>query len=152
MHRKILTALVSAYLLTGCGSADKKSAQDCAETYFRLLDTGKYAEAYDSSAAVYKEKVSKADFVASMESSYNSLGPVISRTLKSATPTSEPTFMGLKEVPGGAPGQFVSLDYNTDFAKQKAMVEHISPMKQADSSWKVPGLWRVKADDLNKGR
>jgi hypothetical protein len=46
-----------------------------------------------------------------------------------------------KSLPGAPDGQYVVIKYDTTFANKAAAVETVTPMREADGSWKVSGYF-----------
>jgi hypothetical protein len=61
------------------------------------------------------------------------LGAVARRSLKLATYSTT--------LPGAPDGQYVTLVYRTRFAQKKAAIETVTPMLEADGTWKVAGYF-----------
>jgi hypothetical protein len=61
------------------------------------------------------------------------LGAVKSRSLKSAAFSHNP--------PGAPAGDYVMLQYDTQFANKGKAVETVVPMRTPDGSWKVSGYF-----------
>ncbi len=44
-------------------------------------------------------------------------------------------------LPGAPDGQYLDVEFETSFAKKKHAVETVTPMREADGSWKVSGYY-----------
>ena len=132
---------VCLFLLLACGgpvqslAADKpeKEAQAAAEQWLALIDAGKYAESWQTTAAVFQAAVSQAQWQSSLESVRKPLGGLVSRKLKSANYT--------MTLPGAPEGEYVVLQFTTSFANKAEAVETVTPMLEKDGKWKVSGYF-----------
>jgi hypothetical protein len=109
------------------------AAEKAAQSWLALVDSGQYAESWDEAASFFQSKVTKEQWQTAMQSVRAPLGRVQARKLKSATYTTD--------VPNAPKGKYVILQYQTSFANMKAAVETVTPMKEADGTWKVSGYY-----------
>jgi hypothetical protein len=79
-------------------------------------------------AAVTREKWS--EVIAAVRTP---LGAATSRPLKSAEYK--------KSIPGAPKGEYVIIQYDTNFANKAGASETVVPMRAADGSWKVSGYF-----------
>lgn len=112
---------------------DVASAQEAARGWLAQLDAGQYGESWDNSALAFQGAVSKPAWEAAMQSMRTPLGAVKTRTLKSATYANSP--------PGAPAGEYVVVQYSTDFAGAAAKVETVTPMRDKNREWKVSGYF-----------
>lgn len=87
-------------------------AQAAAEKWLALIDGGKFGESWTTAAPLFQKAISQADWDKALKSVRAPLGAVGSRKLKSAKYT--------KSVPGAPDGEYVILQFDTDFAEKKA--------------------------------
>lgn len=118
--------------------ADPKvaAARAAAESFLKLIDAGQFDKAYGLCAVALKQKAKQDMFVGAMSGLRSKLGANTLRNFFSATPKTE--------LPGAPKGKYVVLMYVSDFAKQKGLRELITPMQEADGSWKVAGYYVQK--------
>jgi len=69
----------------------------------------------------------------SMEVFRKPLGTLVSRKLKASHYTTS--------APGAPDGQYVIIQYNTNFANKKSAVETVTPMMDKDGKWRVSGYF-----------
>lgn len=119
--------------LTSAPNDPVAKAQAAAKTWLALVDSGKYADSWAQAAAVFKSSVTSAAWQSSIKSVRVPLGAVKSRTLKGASFT--------HNLPNAPAGDYVVIQYSTHFAMRPSSIETITPMKQADGSWKVAGYY-----------
>lgn len=108
-------------------------AQAAAKTWLGLTDAGKYGESWDRASAYFRQAVSKPSWEQAIKSVRVPLGKVKSRQLKSAT--------FAKSLPGAPDGEYVVIQYNTQFEKKAQAIETVTPMHEKDGSWKVSGYY-----------
>ncbi|MEW6282923.1 MAG: DUF4019 domain-containing protein [Candidatus Eremiobacterota bacterium] len=132
---KSLLALMLAMLTitTAFAGAEEKAAQASAESFLKLIDAEDYSKAYQNCSALLKEKASESDFAGPIKGARAKLGKVTARKFKSATPMNDPQ---------GQKGRFVVVEFRTDFANQKGLVERVTPMEEK-GAWKVAGYYIV---------
>jgi uncharacterized protein DUF4019 len=111
----------------------EKSAQEAAQSWLALVDSGKYSESWDEAAQVFKERVTREQWEAALKSVRTPLGQLESRKLKSAQFT--------RELPGAPDGEYVVILYDTTFQKKKSSLETVTPMKDKDGQWRVSGYF-----------
>lgn len=109
------------------------AAQEAATTWLALVDAGKYAESWQGAAEAFKQAVSQAQWQGALEKVRAPLGKVASRKLKSAKFT--------RELPGAPAGEYVVIQYDTDFEKKSGATETVTPMKDKDGVWRVSGYY-----------
>jgi uncharacterized protein DUF4019 len=111
----------------------EKSAQEAAQSWLALVDSGKYSESWDEAGQVFKERVTREQWEAALKSVRTPLGQLESRKLKSAQFT--------RELPGAPDGEYVVILYDTTFQKKKSSLETVTPMKDKDGQWRVSGYF-----------
>jgi len=131
----IVSARISM-VSVGINLADEsaeKSAQQAAQSWLELVDSGKYSESWNEAAQVFKERVTKQQWEAALKSVRTPLGQLQARKLKSAQFT--------RELPGAPDGEYVVILYDTAFEKKKSSLETVTPMKDKDGQWRVSGYF-----------
>jgi formylglycine-generating enzyme len=113
--------------------AARAEARGVAEEWLKLVDGGKYAESWEGMAELAQKAMKQADWRKSLETFRTPLGKVVGRKLKSAEYA--------MSLPGAPDGEYVVLQYETEFEHKKAAVETITPMKEKDGKWKVSGYY-----------
>ena len=113
-------------------SAIHKS-QEAARAWLDLVDDGHYAESWDQAASPFRLAITNASWPAAVRAAREPLGPVRARRLKWARYT--------ENVPGAPEGRYVVLEYETRFEHRVSATETVTPMKDADGTWKVSGYY-----------
>ena len=132
--------LLSFVALTFCGAADVQAedspealAQTAAEAWLALVDTGSYDESWGNAATLFRGAVTKEQWHQAAKGVRQPLGKLISRTLKSRT-TKE-------KLPGAPDGLYVVIQFTTAYENKAKAVETVTPMREADGSWRVSGYF-----------
>ena len=115
------------------GPAEEQAGLASAGAWLALVDAGEYEKSWDQAASLFKESLSKDQWVKSLEAARKPLGKLISRTSASTTYT--------KSLPGVPDGQYVVIQYNTSFEHKKSAVETVTPMLDKDGKWRVAGYF-----------
>lgn len=129
--------LLALCLLVPAAYADEKEevakAQRAAAAWLALTDGGKYAESWDSAAALFKAAITKPDWEKALKSARSPLGVLKSRKLKSAT--------FARSLPGAPAGEYVVIQFDARFENKAAAIETVTPMREKDGSWRVSGYY-----------
>jgi hypothetical protein len=137
--KRTIAALVVAVLGLGLGivgAADPKleeAASAKAEAWLALVDQGKYGESWDQAAALFKGALTRARWEEQVGAVRTPLGKLVSRKLKSR--------QFAESLPGAPDGKYVVIQYDTVFENKKSAVETVTPMQDADGSWRVSGYY-----------
>jgi len=124
--------------LSAChGSAEAEAnvaaATAAAQAWLPLVDAGKYDESWTASAKAFQNGVSQQSWAASAKAVRGPLGALVSRQVQSAQYTTS--------VPGAPDGKYVIIQFNAVFANKAQAVETVTPMQEADGSWRVSGYY-----------
>ena len=130
----LLTIFISFPVISCAGNdASEKEAEKSAMNWLALVDSGKYGESWDDAASLFKQAITKEGWITTIKGARSPLGEVKSRKLESASYATT--------LPGAPDGEYVVIQYKTSFANKADAVETITPMKEADGSWKVSGYY-----------
>lgn len=108
-------------------------AQQSAESWLALVDSGKYAESWQEAASLFKAHVTKDQWQSMVGPVRDPLGKKTSRKLKGARYTTS--------LPGAPDGQYVVIQYESSFEHKQSAVETITPMLDKDGQWRVSGYF-----------
>lgn len=114
-------------------AAEVAAAADAASAWLALTDAGEHGKGWAASAGAIRGAVPQAQWEAAMAAVRAPLGAVVSRTLTSSYHT--------RTLPGAPDGEYVVLQYRTDFANRAGAVETVTPMRDADGAWRVSGYY-----------
>ena len=135
VHMALAAILLLPWLAVAAEKHDEaeKQAVESAEAWLKLVDQGKYGDAWDSAAEYLKNAVSKEDFAKSLAAARKPLGSVKSREMKSKQYATS--------LPGAPDGEYVVIQFKTAFENKKSGVETITPMLDKDKKWRVSGYF-----------
>ncbi len=111
----------------------ERVAQQSAEAWLALTDSGTYGESWQQSASLFKAVVTQSQWDTAMRASREPLGKVVSRKLLSAAYT--------HSLPGAPDGEYVVIQYETRFEHKQSAVEIITPVLDKDGKWRVSGYF-----------
>ena len=109
------------------------AAAAATEPWLRLLDAGQYDQSWQELAGFAQKAVTQPQWAKSLEAARSPLGKVVARKLKSADFTTT--------LPGAPDGQYVVLQFDTEFEFKKAAIETVTPLKDKDGQWHVAGYF-----------
>ena len=113
--------------------ANSAAANRAASGFLAMLDEGKFADSWTEGAVLLRGAVPQAHWNGVVGSMRKPLGEVKSRKQLSSTYT--------RSIPGAPDGEYVIVQYQTEFANKAGAVETVTPMREADGSWKVSGYF-----------
>ncbi len=103
-----------------------------AQSWLALVDAGDYAASWNNASAVFQNTVDKQQWE-KVAKDMRQVGPVVGRSLKSATYTTS--------MPNAPEGEYVVILFDSEFSKQKSVTEKIIPMRGEDGKWRVGGYY-----------
>ena len=114
-------------------SAKVDSAKQSAESWLKLIDQEEYAESWEQTSSFFKSQVSQNQWVVTISNLKSSIGKTITRKLLLAKYTTS--------LPGAPSGEYVVIQFRTDFETKEGAIETITPMKDSDGMWRVSGYF-----------
>ena len=108
------------------------AATAAAEVWLSLVDDGQFAKAWETGAKILQGVVTEKDWLQRATERRPPLGKVVSRKV---TETSSTT-----SLPGAPEGQYVVLQYNTEFEHKKVAKETLTVALDG-GAWKVSGYY-----------
>lgn len=131
-------AAMAAMMLTttfALAQDDRKTtdAKAAAVRWLALADQGSYAASWEQAATPFRAAVTRPAWEDALQSVRAPLGAVRARTPKSAVLT--------RSLPGAPDGEYVVIQYVTQFERKPNAVETGTPMREKDGSWKVSGYF-----------
>ena len=103
-------------------------AQPVAAEFLNLTDGGKYAESWQSSASLVRDKITQQEWIERLDKARSRLGSLVQRVQKSARSAN-----ALKD---GPEGEYIIISFKSDFQTAKDVSEYVTVMRDGDS-WKV---------------
>ncbi len=128
----VLIHLAFVCLLHANPTAEKR-ALTSADAWLALVDEEKYSGSWDQAAKYFRSAVTKEQWIASLKAVRAPLGKLVARKLKSK--------QYAKTLPGAPDGEYVVIQYKTQFEKKKSAVETVTPMLDKDGQWRVSGYY-----------
>ena len=110
---------------------DTSPAMRVAENWLAHIDSGRFAESWDDTAAYFREAMPKAQWETTLAQVRGPLGVAVTRKLRSAAYT--------RTLPGAPDGEYVVIQYDTRFENRPPSVETVTPMREKNGTWKVAG-------------
>ncbi len=108
-------------------------AKVAASIWLALVDSGDYAQSWEQSAAPFQAGIAKATWTGMVGSVRAPFGAFKSRIVKSAD--------YMTTLPGAPAGEYVVIQYASQFATVPSAIETVTPMRAADGSWRVSGYF-----------
>jgi hypothetical protein len=129
----VLAMLLGVCSATQAQQKPEELAQQSADAWLALVDSGKYAESWQEASQLFKAAVTKEQWQSKLRASRDPFGKMLTRKLKSATYT--------KTLPGAPDGEYVVIQYESSFEHKQSAVETVTPMLDKDGSWRVSGYF-----------
>jgi len=124
-----LAAAIMALSALGAEELDAAPAMAAAQAWLIHVDAGDYARSWDEGAAHFRESISKVQWQTTLDSARTPLGVMIARKIRSAAYA--------RTHPGAPVGEYFVIEFDTRFANRPRAIETVTPMREADGSWKV---------------
>jgi len=125
------------FTIVGCAQESNSEAEKLAiasaQSWLEIVDIEKYAESWEEAAELFKSAISEAKWAESIQVVRKPLGKVISRKLDSQE--------YMTSLPGAPDGEYVVIQYKTEFENKKVAIETITPMLDNDGKWRVSGYY-----------
>jgi len=138
-NRKVIFAITCVSLLllnwlpVFANEKAEKRALEASDMWLKLSDSGRYAESWETTAALFRNAISKEQWNQSLNAVRKPLGKVIKRSVKSKQYATS--------LPGAPDGEYVVIQYETSFEKKKSSIETVTPMLEKDGKWRVSGYY-----------
>ncbi len=129
----LFIALIAATPFLSRAEEDTADAVKAAEAWLAIVDAGDYATSWAEAAPFFKEKVAEDQWVKMITPVREPLGKAESRKLLGAQFTTT--------LPGAPDGKYVVIQFKTDFANKPGSVETVTPMMDAEGTWRVSGYF-----------
>jgi hypothetical protein len=136
---KTLCAIATATLILvgfSASAADSDAiaqAQVAAKSWLSLTDSAKYGQSWDDAASLFKGAVTRVAWEKALEGVRSPLGAVKARKVQSVTFT--------RTLPGAPDGEYVVIQFESEFENKAAAIETVTPMHDKDGTWRVSGYF-----------
>lgn len=108
-------------------------AQTAAKAWLALMDAGEYSDSWAQAAGLFKAAVPEPSWASSAARVRAPLGALKSRRILSSTFT--------HTLPGAPDGDYVVIQYSTEFENKARAVETVTPLREKDGTWHVSGYF-----------
>ena len=108
-------------------------AERAAREWLALADVGDAAGTWAAAASLFRRAVPEHEWARALDAARAPLGAVVARTLRTGRATTE--------LPGAPDGDYVVLEFETQFERKRAAVETVTPMRDGDGDWHVSGYY-----------
>nr|WP_320115017.1 DUF4019 domain-containing protein [uncultured Desulfuromonas sp.] len=132
--------LISAFLIlivvTQTAFADQSkgsAALLAAENFLQLVDSSRYAESWEVTSELFKSQISQQKWVEQLEKNRPLFGLIINRKVREQTYT--------KSLPGAPDGDYMVIQFSTEFTNKKSAIETVTPMLDNNGEWRVSGYY-----------
>lgn len=130
----VVSVIFGSLLLASSASeaeSDISSARTSATSWLSKLDADQFSECWELLSSDSRKGISRWRWNFQCKMGRFTLGQARSRKEKSAERTTKS--------PGGHPGEFVLLSYETSSDKKGLITEHVAVQKDHDNHWRVCG-------------
>lgn len=117
--------------------ADRQAAVTASEAWLGLVDDLKYTECYKEAGALFRNSVGEQEWFRAIATFRGPHGKAVSR--KKISTSTSPDEPALPE------GEYVVIEYETNFEKKKDCKEKVTCMKESDGKWRVVGYHLVQS-------
>jgi hypothetical protein len=136
--KQLVGIILAGFMLIALSSAADDTeqvagAEAAALSWLALTDRGEYPQSWDQAARMFQDAISRQKWVDAIVNVRQPLGKVISRKVKSALYT--------RSLPGAPDGEYVVIQYDTQFEQKAAASEFVTPFREIDGAWKVSGYY-----------
>lgn len=132
MKRLPMMLLAAALALPAMAQDKKDEAQAAARQWLAQVDAGEYRQAWEGTAAIFRERVTPEAWTDLASQARDPLGATKSRRLATARYATE--------LPGAPPGEYVLMEFDTTFENKAKAVETVTTLSE-DGQWRVAGYF-----------
>jgi uncharacterized protein (TIGR03067 family) len=106
-------------------------ATQAAEAWLRLMDAGDHGQAWEQASQAIRNALTKKNFVMLGERTDSKLGKLKARTVLDREYK--------RDLPGAPRGEYVAIQYRSEYEKWPKVAELVVPMLESDGVWRVSG-------------
>jgi len=120
----------------GCaagGGEARQEAVDAASAWLLLVDRGEYEASWSEAAGWFRNLVSRDQWVAQAGGVREPLGAVRTRLVRAE--------QRVTSLPGAPDGDYMVLEFQTEFERKRAAIETVTAMRDTDGRWRVAGYY-----------
>ena len=108
-------------------------AIDSSNRWLSLVDSNDFGKSWENASELFRNSVSKDDWIKALEGIRTPLGRIIKRDIDSKEYRTS--------LPGAPEGEYVVITYKTEFENKGNSIETVTPMKDKDGKWRVSGYF-----------
>ncbi|AHF93460.1 hypothetical protein OPIT5_27935 [Opitutaceae bacterium TAV5] len=97
------------------------------------IDSGRYAQSWRNTSAGFQNAVTETDWEKALKSVRAPLGTLAKRQLQHCQQTST--------LPGAPKGDYVVMQFATEFSRKKSAVETVTFSRESDGAWRASGYF-----------
>lgn len=128
----LLVAVVGLLAVSAKADESTDAATAVALEWLGVVDRGNAETSWQTAAPVFQSAVTTAQWSEAMLGMRKPLGELKSRKVRISQYTTS--------LPGAPAGEYVVIQFDTDFTNKPGAVETVTPMK-VDGSWRVSGYY-----------
>ena len=113
--------------------ASREAALGSAQSWLALVDTQQYPESHAAAASYFKGALTAEKWHDTIKGVREPLGKVVSRKVRKTKAAAS--------LPGAPDGKYLVIIYDTSFEKKEKAQETVTPMLDADGTWRVAGYY-----------
>ena len=137
MQRKSIIALLvlmfCAAAIAQNEDAKRKAAEQSAQSWLKVVDAGKYEQSWTEASSFFKSAVTKAKWNSALQQARAPLGAASGRSSMGS--------MYQTDLPNAPKGEYVVMQYKTQFANTGSAIETVSAMLDSDGKWRTAGYF-----------
>jgi len=129
----LAAAVVAAPLAHSQQTGANAAAIEAARRWMAASDAGDGGATWDQAAPSFQTAIAKADWAAALSRARQPFGAVKDRKVAKAEAT--------RSLPGAPDGEYVVIEYDTNFEGKAHATETVIPVRGADGVWRVSGYF-----------
>ncbi|HEX5123594.1 MAG TPA: DUF4019 domain-containing protein [Rhodanobacteraceae bacterium] len=136
MRSSFVLALAMLFCVSSPIRADSLTTTEAvaaSRAWLAVVDAGEYTKSWDGAAALFKQRVTKAEWEQAVAKVRDGTGAMKTRELESAQPE--------HTLPGVPDGDYVVMTYRSAFEKYPTATETVAAMRDPDGQWRVAGYF-----------
>jgi len=134
----MMASLLCSAALAQDAAAKQQAAEQAAQTWLALVDHGDYDQSWQQAASFFQSKITTADWQKALKQVRTPLGAANHRTRINS--------MYATDLPNAPKGEYVILQFKTEFGGNGEFIETVTPMLDQDGKWRVSGYFVKPAE------
>ncbi len=125
--------IASLVAITAMADENEAAAAKSGEAWLALVDSGKYPESWDTASSAFKKAITQEAWAKTVAGVRAQLGKFESRKLSASQP--------LKDPPNAPAGDYIILQYTSNFANKNEATETVVMGMDAGQQWRTSGYF-----------